>query len=106
MSGAAVGTSRARPMTGNVCTSYDAAMEMAAPTLDQIRAARERLRELVAETPLWRWRGDAIEQAGGRGTQGLLKLQLFQHPGSLKPRGALCSMIDPSPDSRPPRGTP
>src|SRR5947209_8797129 len=99
MSGAAVGTSRARPMTGNVCTSYDAAMEMAAPTLDQIRAARERLRELVAETPLWRWRGDAIEQAAGRGTEVLLKLELFQHAGSFKPRGALCSMMDLSPDA-------
>src|SRR5207244_7638217 len=99
MSGAAVGTSRARPMTGNVCTSYDAAMEMPAPTLDQIRAARERLRELVAETPLWRWRGDAIEQAAGRGTEVLLKLELFQHAGSFKPRGALCSMMDLSPDA-------
>ena len=86
-------------MTGNVCTSYDAAMEMAAPTLDQIRAARERLRELVAETPLWRWRGDAIEQAAGRGTEVLLKLELFQHAGSFKPRGALCSMMDLSPDA-------
>src|SRR3989440_3268828 len=99
MSGAAVGTARARPMTGNVCTSYDAAMEMAAPTLDQIRAARERLRELVAETPLWRWRGDAIEQAVGRGTEVLLKLELFQHAGSFKPRGALCAMMDLAPDA-------
>ena len=74
-------------------------MEMAAPTLDQIRAARERLRELVAETPLWRWRGDAIEQAAGRGTEVLLKLELFQHAGSFKPRGALCSMMDLSPDA-------
>src|SRR2546426_6251463 len=99
MSGAAVGTSRARSMTGNVCTSYDAAMQMAAPTLDQTRAARDRLRELVAETPLWRWRGDAIEQAAGRGTEVLLKLELFQHAGSFKPRGALCSMMDLSPDA-------
>src|SRR5438445_11607409 len=74
-------------------------MEAAAPTLDQIRAARERLRELVAETPLWRWRGDAIEQAVGRGTEVLLKLELFQHAGSFKPRGALCSMMDLSPDA-------
>src|SRR5207245_5385475 len=99
MSGAAVGTSMARPMTGNVCTSYDAAMEAAAPTLDQIRAARERLGELIAETPLWRWRGDAIEEAAGRGTEVLLKLELFQHAGSFKPRGALCSMMALSPDA-------
>src|SRR5712675_502148 len=71
----------------------------AAPTVEQIRAARERLRELVAETPLWRWRGDAIDQAAGRGTQVLLKLELFQHAGSFKPRGALCAMMDLAPDA-------
>src|SRR5216683_5881119 len=72
-------------------------MEAPAPTVEQIRAARERLRELVAETPLWRWRGDAVEQAAGRGTQVLLKLELFQHAGSFKPRGALCAMMDLAP---------
>src|SRR6266851_2726629 len=74
-------------------------MEAPAPTVEQIRAARERLRELVAETPLWRWRGDAVEQAAGRGTQVLLKLELFQHAGSFKPRGALCAMMDLAPDA-------
>src|SRR5216684_852665 len=74
-------------------------MEAPAPTVEQIRAARERLRELIAETPLWRWRGDAVEQAAGRGTQVLLKLELFQHAGSFKPRGALCAMMDLAPDA-------
>src|SRR5467141_1089265 len=74
-------------------------MEAAAPTVEQIRAARERLRELIAETPLWRWRGDAVEQAAGPGTQVLLKLELFQHAGSFKPRGALCAMMDLAPDA-------
>src|SRR2546430_9167658 len=70
-----------------------------APTVEQIRAARERLGGLVAETPLWNWLGDAVEQAAGRGTQVLLKLELFQHAGSFKPRGALCAMMDLSPDA-------
>jgi len=74
-------------------------MEAAAPTLDQIRAARQELGELIAQTPLWPWGGDAVEQAAGRGTQVLLKLELFQHAGSFKPRGALCAMMDLSPDA-------
>jgi len=74
-------------------------MEAAAPTVEQIRAARERLRELIAQTPLWWWRGDAVEQSAGRGTQVLLKLELFQHAGSFKPRGALCAMMDLAPEA-------
>ena len=69
-------------------------MEAVAPTVEEIRAARARLGERVVETPLWRWRGDAIEQAVGPDTQVLLKLELFQHAGSFKPRGALCAMLD------------
>src|SRR5438445_11162478 len=76
-----------------------AAMEAAAPTVERIRAARARLGDRVVETPLWRWRGDAIEQAAGRTTQVLLKLELFQHAGSFKPRGALCAMLALSPEA-------
>jgi len=68
-------------------------MEAVAPTVEEIRAARARLGERVVETPLWRWRGDAVEQAVGPDTQVLLKLELFQHAGSFKPRGALCAML-------------
>ena len=74
-------------------------MDAAAPTLDAIRAARERLRGLVVETPLWAWRGDAVERAAGPDTQVLLKLELFQHAGSFKPRGALCAMMELSADA-------
>jgi len=74
-------------------------MEAAAPTLQQIRAARRRLGDRIAETPLWRWRGDPIQQAVGTGTQVLLKLELFQHAGSFKPRGALCAMLDLAADA-------
>lgn len=69
-------------------------MEAAAPTPQEIRAARARLGDRIAETPLWRWRGDAIERSAGAATQVLLKLELFQHAGSFKPRGALCAMLD------------
>src|SRR5467141_2038972 len=69
-------------------------MEAQAPTLDQIRAARETLRGLIAETPLWRWRGDAVERAAGRATQVLLKLELFQHAGRFKPRTASPARVE------------
>jgi threonine dehydratase len=67
-------------------------MHSEAPSPDAIRAARARFSDLIVQTPLWRWRGDEIERAAG--TQPLLKLELFQHAGSFKPRGALCVMLD------------
>lgn len=72
-------------------------MEARAPTPDEIRAARARLGERVVQTPVWRWRGDEIESAAGM--QPVLKLELFQYAGSFKPRGALCVMLDLSPEA-------
>ncbi|HET9753657.1 MAG TPA: pyridoxal-phosphate dependent enzyme, partial [Myxococcales bacterium] len=66
-------------------------MDAQAPTLEEIRAARARIAPYVVETPVWRWRGDEVERACG--TQPFLKLELFQHAGSFKPRGALCNML-------------
>src|SRR6185312_8379776 len=57
------------------------------PSLDDIRVARERLGDRVRETPVWQWRGDAIERAAGARTQAFLKLELFQHTGTFKARG-------------------
>ena len=65
-----------------------------APTLAEIREARERLDAHVLRTPVWRWRSDAVARAAGAGTELLLKLELFQHGGSFKPRGALAVMLD------------
>jgi threonine dehydratase len=62
-----------------------------APTLEEIRAARARIAPWVVETPVWQWRGDEVERLTG--TRPLLKLELFQHAGSFKPRGALCNML-------------
>ena len=63
------------------------------PTVEQIRAARARLGDLIVETPVWHLRSDEVAQAAG-GAQLILKLELFQHAGSFKPRGALCAMLD------------
>jgi threonine dehydratase len=64
-----------------------------APTLPEIRDARARLGDLVVETPVWRWRGREIAEHLGAGTEVLLKLELFQHTGTFKPRGALTVML-------------
>jgi threonine dehydratase len=75
------------------------AAEPRAPTLDEIRAARERLGDLVLRTPLWRWRSDAARRALPEGTDVVLKLELFQHGGSFKPRGALTNMLSLPPEA-------
>ncbi|HYZ88859.1 MAG TPA: threonine/serine dehydratase [Myxococcales bacterium] len=74
-------------------------MEAAPPTLEEIRAARARLGGRIAETPLWQWRSDALDRAMGSRAEVLLKLELFQHAGSFKPRGALCNMLALAPEA-------
>ncbi len=64
-----------------------------APTLDQIREARERLGDRVRETPVWSWRGRRVEELFGAETGVFLKLELFQYTGTFKPRGALVNML-------------
>ncbi len=63
------------------------------PALDEIRAARQRLGELVRRTPVWRWRGRRLDRAAGESTEVWLKLELFQFAGTFKPRGALVNML-------------
>lgn len=70
------------------------------PTIDAIRAARERLGERVRETPVWPWRGDAIESVVGANTQVFLKLELFQYTGTFKARGALLNAMGLSEDAK------
>jgi len=70
-------------------------VEAIPPALEQIRAARARFGDRIVETPVWLWRGDEVERATG--ARPILKLELFQHAGSFKPRGALCNMLALSP---------
>ena len=72
---------------------------VAAPTPAAIREARARLGDLVVETPVWRWRSDTLAAELGADSEVVLKLELFQHGGSFKPRGALCVMLDLAPDA-------
>lgn len=63
------------------------------PTIDAIRDARAHLGERVRETPVWPWRGRAIEAAAGDRTRVFLKLELFQYGGTFKARGALLNAL-------------
>lgn len=74
-------------------------MNMTVPTVEAIRAARERLGERVRETPVWAWRGREIEAAAGADTQVFLKMELFQYGGTFKPRGALLNAMALSQDA-------
>lgn len=62
------------------------------PTLDEIRAARVALGDLVRETPVHHWRDPELDRLVGPETRVTLKLELFQYAGTFKPRGALTVM--------------
>ncbi|MBI3932477.1 MAG: threonine/serine dehydratase [Acidobacteria bacterium] len=64
------------------------------PTLEAVRATRERLGDLVLRTPVRRWDAGAVARLLGRETTVVLKEELFQRTGSFKPRGALAVMLD------------
>ena len=68
-------------------------MTVDAITLDAIEATRSRLDGLIVETPVWRWQADDLNAIVGAETAVMLKLELFQHTGSFKPRGALNVML-------------
>lgn len=70
------------------------------PSLEAIRLARARLGDRVRTTPVWTWRGPAIEERTAPGTEVVLKLELFQYAGTFKPRGALVNMLALEPEAR------
>jgi threonine dehydratase len=63
-------------------------IDIAGPTLNDIRATRRRLGDRVLTTPIHTWRGREIA-ARTTSTEVVLKLELFQVTGSFKARGAL-----------------
>jgi threonine dehydratase len=60
--------------------------------LSDIEAARHLLGDRVRVTPVHEWTGPAIDELGPR-TRVFLKLELFQHTGSFKPRAAFLNML-------------
>ncbi|CAN5232495.1 threonine/serine dehydratase [soil metagenome] len=71
------------------------AMDVQNPDLpiDDIRAARRRLGEHIVKTPVHPWQSRRLEVNLGADTEVWLKLELLQHTGTFKPRGALCNLL-------------
>lgn len=70
------------------------------PTLEEIRTTAELLHGRVAQTPVLDWAGPEIAARVLPGTSINLKLELFQHTGSFKARGALAVMLALSGEAR------
>jgi threonine dehydratase len=69
------------------------AQDLAPPSLTEIEAAARRLEGRVATTPVLEWSAPEIRERLPEGTGVNLKLELFQHTGSFKARGALNVML-------------
>ena len=74
-------------MTVNISTDLDI------PTLEEIRATRDRIDPHIVRTPVWRWHSEAVAEALGPDTEVWLKLELFQKTGTFKPRGAVNDLL-------------
>lgn len=79
------GASGLSPMTPEVAP-------VAAPTLAEIQRARTGLGAAIRETPAWHWRGHRVDALAPAGATLWQKLELFQHTGTFKVRGALLVM--------------
>lgn len=58
-------------------------------TIDDIVACRAAIDRWILRTPVHDWRGPRIAALAGDDVDVVIKLELFQHTGSFKPRGAL-----------------
>jgi len=68
-------------------------MSVSPPNVEAIADARQRLGERVRETPVWEWQGRRIQALAGERTRVFVKLELLQHAGTFKPRGALLNAM-------------
>ncbi len=64
-----------------------------APTPAAVQLARRALGQRVRETPAWRWQGLRLDPLQPAGATVTLKLELLQHTGSFKVRGAMLAML-------------
>jgi threonine dehydratase len=72
-------------------------MSLAEITLAQIRETAELIGPYILPTPIHVWRGREIAALMGSETEVILKLELLQHTGTFKVRGALSQMLRLSP---------
>jgi threonine dehydratase len=62
-------------------------------TLEAIRKTATDIQPYINATPCYPWRGSEIRQILGPGTDIRLKMELFQHAGTFKARGALSNVL-------------
>lgn len=68
------------------------------PDISKIKQAGAQLSDLVVKTPVFHWQAPEIMDALLPGTEVFLKLELFQHTGTFKARGALLNALALSED--------
>ena len=68
------------------------------PLPETIAQALKRHQDSLVKTPVWEWHGVEKESLFPDDKNLFLKLELFQHSGSFKPRGVLCVMEQLSPE--------
>jgi threonine dehydratase len=69
-------------------------------SLESIQLARRHLSNFVRETPAWQWQGQRVRELVPADTTLWLKLELLQHAGSFKARGAMLAMQALDDDAR------
>lgn len=67
---------------------------MSIPTLTKVKAAREKIDDFILTTPVWQWCNKELMDVLGTDMEVFLKLELFQHTGTFKARGALLNVLD------------
>ena len=65
-----------------------------APSIQEVKQARERLDDNVRTTPVWQWKSDRKDDIFGLETELFLKLELLQFGGSFKARGTLVHLLN------------
>ena len=61
--------------------------------LSDVVATRALIDPYIVTTPVWDWRGRELATLLPTSTQIFLKLELWQHTGTFKPRGALANVL-------------
>ena len=69
-------------------------------SLENIRRCRNDLGDAIVRTPVLQWRGEHCRGLTEEGTEVWLKLELFQHTGTFKARGALNNVRHLSAESK------
>ena len=67
--------------------------EYVPPSATEMRAAHHRLAPFVIRTPTFDWIDDPVRNALGGTAKLFLKLELFQHTGTFKARGAINNLL-------------